>query len=104
MGECGCGNFYPEFKFPGPDGSVYALQVYRGCEGCQTPVGVIISRLTGEEIEEWDVEHLPELPFHDISENYREYLVQVADPMKVAQHLDLDHDRIEVYRAMQRTD
>jgi len=105
MGTCGCGDFYPDFKFEGPEGSLYALQIYRGCEGCQTPVGVIISRLDGrEEIESWDADSLPELPFDVLSESYRERLLPVVDPMAVATKLDLDHDRTEVYRAMQSTD
>lgn len=104
MGTCGCGDFYPDFKFEGPDGSLYTLQIYRGCEGCQTPMGVIISRLDGDEIEEWEAQHLPELPFHELSKTYRETVVEVTDPMKVAKYLDLDHDRTEVYRAMQTRD
>lgn len=101
MGQCGCGDFYPDFKLPGPDGALYAIQLYRGCHECQTPVGVIITRLKGaEEIEDWEAQHAPDLAFNEISEGLQEVLLPIVEPTTVAKHLDLEHDLIEVYRAM----
>lgn len=102
MGQCGCGDFYPDFKLPGPDGILYAIQLYRGCHECHTPVGVIVSRLKGDEIETWDAQELPDLEFNEISESYHEALLPVVEPTVVAKHLDLEHDLIEVYRALRQ--
>lgn len=66
MGACGCGDYQPMFRFPGPDGTVYALEVYAGCGDCATGPGVMIHRHGEEGRRDWDVDHLPELPFHDL--------------------------------------
>lgn len=103
MGQCGCGDFLPQFKIPGPGRSLYTLQVYMPCDYCQTPAGVIVSRLDGpEEIESWDAQHLPDLPFNAVSNRHHEKFLGVADPKAIAKHLDLEHDLIEVYRALQQ--
>ena len=61
MGQCGCGDFYPHFQLPGPDGSVYTISLHQGCNDCETPAGVIITRLKGEALVDWDVKYLPQL-------------------------------------------
>lgn len=44
MGQCGCGDHHADYKFEGPDGVLYAVGVYTGCEGCDTPAGVTLYR------------------------------------------------------------
>jgi hypothetical protein len=61
MGECGCGGQL-DYKFPGPAGSTYALELYSGCPDCGTPVGVSIHRLRTVKDREYH-EHVTELPF-----------------------------------------
>lgn len=66
MGACGCGDYQPMFQFPGPDGVVYALEFYTGCEDCGEGPGVVIHRHGAEGRRTWGVDDLPELPFHDL--------------------------------------
>ena len=66
MGACGCGDYQPMFRVPGPDGIMYALEVYAGCEYCSTGPGVMIHRHGETGRRDWDVDQLPELPFHDL--------------------------------------
>ena len=66
MGQCGCGDFQPMFKFPAPDGAWYAFEVYPGCGYCDNGPGVTIHRMSAQESEEWDVPHLPDLPWHEL--------------------------------------
>ena len=33
MGQCGCGDYQPSFKFKGPGDNWYVLQEYPSCEG-----------------------------------------------------------------------
>jgi hypothetical protein len=66
MGECGCGGSFGDFHFPGPDGTLYTLEVYEGCETCETPLGVALSRYT-KHAPSGDlacVEALPEAPWN----------------------------------------
>jgi hypothetical protein len=63
MGECGCGNFDATFRLPGPDKLTYVIQIYPSCNDCSTPVGLIVHRMTSEDLQLWDAEHLPELFF-----------------------------------------
>ena len=69
MCECGCGAFGGGFRFPGPDGIVYLLELYPGCGDCDTPAGVIIHRYQDtEEQREWFGDQ-PEMPFIDFQGN-----------------------------------
>jgi hypothetical protein len=60
--ECGCGEFSPSYQFAGPDGLTYTLSIYPGCKDCETPAGVVINRMTPEDVSEWDVASVPQLP------------------------------------------
>ena len=60
MGQCGCGDFQPDFKFKGPEGITYVVQMYPSCDYCDNPAGVIIYALTPEEAEMWGLGHVPE--------------------------------------------
>lgn len=62
MGECGCGSNAPDFQFDGPDGVKYAVELYRGCNYCSTPVGIVIYRFTDPESIEMFLDGVPELP------------------------------------------
>jgi len=42
MGECGCGNTGKFWKLPGPDGNLYIVHQYFGCDYCSSPLGVDI--------------------------------------------------------------
>jgi hypothetical protein len=75
MGVCGCGDFNGDFKFPGPDGITYVLQVYPPCENCNTPAGVIIYSFNKDDCKNWDVDEIPELDFGN-----GEALIAVAHP------------------------
>lgn len=65
MGECGCGNFNADLQLPGPDGLTYIIQVYPSCTYCDTPIGLIIHRMTSEQVRSWDAEQLPEPNWDD---------------------------------------
>lgn len=34
MGSCGCGDTQIHYQLPGPDGSIYGLEFYPGCDSC----------------------------------------------------------------------
>ena len=65
MGACGCGDFRPFAQMPGPEGAVYAVEFYPGCDDCEVPIGFIVHRFTEAEAATWDVLELPQLPFDD---------------------------------------
>jgi hypothetical protein len=66
MGSCGCGDYAGEFKLPGPDGSVYVIQRYAGCNYCMSPAGVIVYKMLLLDGDPWETSKLPDLPFgHD---------------------------------------
>jgi hypothetical protein len=48
MGSCGCGDDIEEFQFPGPDGSVYTIGRWVGCEQCHG-TAVVLCRLEPDE-------------------------------------------------------
>lgn len=71
MGSCGCGDGFGDFHFPGPGGTVYTLQVYRGCPDCETPLGVFLSRYKPEGAAslEWEEAlESPPAPWNDRNE------------------------------------
>ncbi|MDX1527023.1 MAG: hypothetical protein R3337_00260 [Gammaproteobacteria bacterium] len=78
MGECGCGNTHPDFRFPGPPGVVYGVQFYQGCRDCDTPAGVIFYRWDENDDAEW-FEGVPELPFRPFSDGvHADYALAVV--------------------------
>lgn len=65
MGMCGCAEIPPDWVLPGPDGSMYAVHLYRPCSYCENPGGVVLSHLTREE----DIENtdgVPELKLDEV--------------------------------------
>ncbi len=88
MGSCGCMNFNPDAQFPGPDGSVYTIQIYRPCDYCETPLGIDIQRIDAEGQEMWDTEGLPQLKFEQIDEGLHAAL-------STALHLDKLKERLK---------
>ena len=75
MCTCGCGDFHPFAKFDGPPGFVYTLSFYLGCDDCDTPSGLIVSRFSEKEAEMWEVSDLPEAPWVDNSPEWAEVSV-----------------------------
>jgi len=68
MGQCGCGDYSPSFKMPGPRGIVYTISFYRACDYCETPSGIIINRMDKRSQRDFDVGDLPDAPFNAYSE------------------------------------
>lgn len=62
MGQCGCSDTAPDFKFPGPDGVTYAIQIYPSCHYCSSPAGVDIHRFNDEWTREW-CDGVPDAPW-----------------------------------------
>jgi len=65
MGSCGCGDYMADFRLPGPDGTTYTISLYRGCEYCSAPPGVVITRHDADEAETWGDEQLPALDWYE---------------------------------------
>lgn len=64
MGECGCGATVLDYKFPGPEGIAYGIEIYSGCHYCHTPAGVVLHRYTAEDDWAQDfLEGVPDAPF-----------------------------------------
>lgn len=105
MGQCGCGDFYPQFTLPGPDGSVYALQLFNGCHDCRAPAGIVINKLSGEQLDMWEIEHIPKLelrptPDHKPDCEFREACLVTVDVEKLAKYIGFEDDLVEVYRGL----
>jgi hypothetical protein len=62
MGQCGCSDTNPLYRFPGPDGVHYGIEIYPSCHYCVTPVGVTIYRFDNDGAREW-LEYVDEAPF-----------------------------------------
>ena len=108
MGECGCSEPNYLRRFPGPDGLVYALEIYPGCPYCHTPVGITIYCLNQEEQNaNWgeDEEGPPELEWMEISDGYAMAAIAVLDPdilKKVAlKYVDSDGERFLIEDALE---
>ena len=82
MGECGCGNFYGDFKFPGPKGTTYSLSLYRPCRDCNTPAGIIITKHTDKD-DIFDIKGIPHLKFNE----YKEACIPVFSPKKFKEEM-----------------
>lgn len=108
MGQCGCGDFYPEFTLPGPDGSLYAIELFSGCHDCHAPAGVHIAKLSGEQIGEWEAEYIPKLELHplnpvmdkEVEKGYRDRFLTLVDVDALAKYIGFEGDKIEVYRGL----
>jgi len=79
MGECGCGDYNAFAKFPAPGGHAYVLQLYNGCEYCDTPAGVIIEHVRKPELVDRDWESLPTIDFF----KNHELAIPVVDPQQL---------------------
>lgn len=62
MGDCGCSAFNALFKFKGPKGITYVIDIYPSCPECCTPAGVIIYAFSKRDMADWGCEDIPELP------------------------------------------
>jgi hypothetical protein len=63
MCECGCSSRGPDFRFAGPQGLTYGLEIYPGCKDCEAPIAVAITRYTREDFEMFGLKHVPLLKF-----------------------------------------
>lgn len=89
MGQCGCRDFHPDYALKGPDGSVLCLQVDPGCPDCHDhKVGLVVQKLEGDAVRDWDANHLPEFPlqFSD-GADFHEGVLVLLDPDHVAAEL-----------------
>lgn len=80
MCQCGCGDFNGDFKFKGPDGISYVLQVYPSCDNCNQPAGIILYAMGEKDCKEWDVENIPEVEITDIGTFF-----SVVHPKKIVE-------------------
>jgi hypothetical protein len=88
MGECGCPRM--DYRFPGPHGTVYALELYPGCHDCETPVGIAIHKLSSDDRQV--CEGLPELPF--VGNEFAEPLIEPTTLLEALKEY-VGHDIIE---------
>jgi hypothetical protein len=66
MCDCNCASDRVDYWFPGPDGTVYGLQIDPGCDNCQRPcvlAGVRIFQITEQEWPHYGDENTPRLRF-----------------------------------------
>lgn len=63
MGECGCGDGFGMWQFPGPEGTVYTFDLYYGCAGCANAVGITLHRYQGEAAEDCPVAGVDAMPW-----------------------------------------
>ena len=80
MGACGCGDYQGEFQFPGPDGSIYSLAIYPGCDDCDQGPGIVIHRHVTEQGKvSWGARDQLALPFHEFGDGDGEAAVPILD-------------------------
>lgn len=86
MGSCGCGDGFGDFKFPGPDGIMYAVHVYPGCTYCRTGAGVSIYRYASED---WrrETEDIPDLPWWVRGEGLADRFIPVISEEAIRAHV-----------------
>lgn len=111
MGQCGCNDIDYERRFPGPYGTIYALEIHPGCPYCHTPVGIAIHCLGFEqqsEMEELDpdwVDDLPELEFVEYGPDWGVGTVPILDPeilKRIAlRYVEGDGERILIEDALE---
>ena len=82
MGVCGCGDFYGDYKFPGPGDITYVLQIYPSCNICHRPAGVVLYKFNPENVKQWDVEEIPDLEISNIGTG-----IGVIDPNILKRHM-----------------
>lgn len=81
MGSCGCGEGYGRWSFSGLPGQVFTFDVYPGCDGCDQPIGIIIQRIEGD-----NLDLIPDLvlPLHfsefDTREEHGDFALPLIDP------------------------
>lgn len=90
MGSCNCADYDGIARLPGPDGCVYVLQIYHGCEGCDTGPGVMLHRMSKREAETWDADDLPVVPFD--AGDWDSVLIPVVDHDKLQARLNAFND------------
>lgn len=105
MGQCGCGDFKPNFKLPGPNGSVYCIELFSGCHDCRAPAGVVIEKLSGEELITWDVQTIPTAQLVNLgkSDDHQTRAWALVDVEALAKYIGFEDDEIELYRGLQAT-
>lgn len=55
MGQCGCGDFSPDYVYKLGD-HVIVLSEYHGCQDCDTPLECVMFIMTVEEAKSWCIE------------------------------------------------
>ena len=66
MGECGCNEMQPTFRFRGPGKDKYVCEVYPSCTYCETPVGIVLYRFEPKDAKLWDIEFVPDKDISDV--------------------------------------
>jgi hypothetical protein len=65
MGECGCGDFQPH-KSLKVDESILSVELYDGCQDCETGLMVTLYRFTPDEARDWGITEDDLAQFDDI--------------------------------------
>ena len=95
MGHCGCADFNPILRMPGPDGFVYAIGVYPSCVSCDSPAGITITKIPLADVENCNVGTLPEI---DFDFNLGEKLIPVLHPNVLMKKLvEFAIDNVKLY-------
>jgi hypothetical protein len=75
------------YRFPGPEGVTYGVQIYPSCHYCSTPAGVDLYRFGPDEADEWldGVEEAPFVPYSNDDRVNAQLAIPVVDPEKLAE-------------------
>jgi len=66
MCECGCGSFCPQFKFAGPRGITYVIELYPGCDNCSVPAGMMLYAFDKADCELWGIDTVPDIEISNV--------------------------------------
>lgn len=100
MGTCGCSDTDLMFRFPGPEGVTYGVQIYPSCDYCSTPAGVDIHRFADDSEEAVWVENVPDAPWlpYDGEEPTNAIMsIPVVDPEKLAEAMTAHYEESAAY-------
>lgn len=102
MCECGCGEFQPFARFPGPEGVMYTISAYLSVDcGCGNPAGVVITRLTTKVLKEWgmsrrEITRLPKLAFNERLHEFAIAIIGKDELRQVGQEQIIGDTEIEL--------
>lgn len=84
---------------------MYCVELFAGCHDCRAPAGLVIEKLSGEELITWDVQSVPTAELMNLEENadHQTRAWVLVDVEALAKYIGFEDDEIELYRGLSAT-